>query len=94
MSNQLPIHHDPAGHRFFAIVENQECILEYREIDPNTYEYFHTLVPEALRHHGIAAKLAQFALEWAQKNHKKIEPSCSFVQGFIAKNKRFRDLVG
>lgn len=93
MTSQIMIHRDEANHRFYALVDNKECILEYKELDPNTYEYFHTLVPEDLRHHGIAAKLAEYALDWAHQNHKKVVASCSYVMNYIAKNKRFRDLV-
>jgi len=93
MSTQFVIHHDESAKRFITTIEDQDCFLEYKDADEHTWEFFHTFVPESLRHHGIAAKLAEFALTFAKQHHKKITPTCSYVMNFIAKNKRFRDLV-
>jgi predicted GNAT family acetyltransferase len=53
----------------------------------------HTEVPEALEGHGIAGKMAQFALEDAHARHLAVIPRCPFVAGYIRRHPAYADLV-
>jgi uncharacterized protein len=52
-----------------------------------------TEVPPALRGTGIARELAKTALDWARKNHKKIDVVCPFVAGYLRKHPEYADLL-
>jgi|ERR1700751_2642600 uncharacterized protein len=52
-----------------------------------------TEVPPALRGSGIARELAKTALDWARKNHRKIDVVCPFVAGYLRKHPEYADLL-
>ena len=55
--------------------------------------YLHTGVPPALEGHGIAGKLAQFALEEARTQHLTVVPLCPFVASYIRRHPEYQPLV-
>jgi predicted GNAT family acetyltransferase len=55
--------------------------------------FIHTVVPEALEGHGIAGKMAHFALEDARARHLAVILLCPFVAGYIRRHLEYADLV-
>jgi predicted GNAT family acetyltransferase len=53
----------------------------------------HTGVPAALEGHGIAGRLAQFALEDARAKGLRVVARCPFVLSYLAKHPEYADLV-
>jgi predicted GNAT family acetyltransferase len=68
MATRAPItvHHDNAARRFTADIDGVEAVLEYRELDGGTLDYYHTFVPQSLRGAGIASRLTDAALRYAR----------------------------
>ncbi len=56
-------------------------------------ELIHTVVPEELRGKGLAAELAQGALDYAHENKMKVDVVCDSVAVFIKKHPEYDDLV-
>ncbi len=84
---------DEQGNKFLTIVDGEACILSFRKISSDTWEYDRTFVPQNLRGRGIASHLAKFALDHAQKHNLKIIPTCGFISDFIEHNDKYKYLV-
>ncbi|HEX5689943.1 MAG TPA: GNAT family N-acetyltransferase [Roseiflexaceae bacterium] len=50
-------------------------------------------MPAALEGHGIASKMAKFALDEAQAEGLTIVPQCPFVRGYIERHPEYQSLV-
>ena len=68
------------GKGFFINNEKEEIIAEltYRK-EGNKLYFDHTFVSSSLRGQGIADKLLNAGVEYAEKNGYKIVPVCSYV---------------
>ena len=88
----IEIVHEPAAMRFVAVVEGQECVIDY-QLAGNTMTITHTLVPASLGGRGIAGQLARFALDEARAKGWKVVPACSYVQAWIEKHPDYQDLL-
>ncbi|MFA7320609.1 MAG: GNAT family N-acetyltransferase [Dokdonella sp.] len=88
----IEIVHEPAATRFVAVVEGQECVVEY-QLSGNTMTITHTGVPASLGGRGIAGQLARFALDEARAKGWKVVPACSYVQAWIDKHPDYQDLL-
>jgi uncharacterized protein len=80
------------GGRFELEQNGQVAYLEY-SLAGNILQLIHTEVPEALRGHGVAATLAQSALEWAREHGAKVDVVCPSVYDYLQKHPEFSDLV-
>lgn len=65
---------------------------EYTEID-GVREFNHTVTYPQFRGRGLAAVVVREALLQSQAEGKKIIPSCSYVEKFVAHNPEFQVLV-
>ena len=88
MSDKLTIRHDRAGHQFETTVDGQRAYLAYVDLGKQTLDMYRTFVPDALRGQGIAAALAQHALDYAKREGYAVIPSCSYVEGYIERKNR------
>lgn len=89
----INVEHDRRGGRFRVITDDHESFLDYREIDEDTLELYHTYVTTSLRSQGIAAKIVETALVYAQDNRLKVLPTCSYVRNYIDRHPQFQDLL-
>jgi uncharacterized protein len=83
---------DEGAKRFEARVGGETAYLSY-ERRGDRIVYDHTKVPPALEGHGLAAKLARTALEYARAHGLKVVPVCPYVASYICKHPDYQDLV-
>lgn len=88
----IDVRHNPAANRFEASVEGHLAVAEYRA-EGGRVVFTHTFVPPELRGRGIAEKLVRAALEWAQREQKRVVPACSYVAAFVCRHAEFQALV-
>ncbi|MEO8973524.1 MAG: GNAT family N-acetyltransferase [Ktedonobacteraceae bacterium] len=67
---------------------NSSRLLTY-ERQGNRIIFLHTGVPVALAGHGIASKLASFALEEARSQKLTVIPVCPFVADYIQHHQEY-----
>jgi predicted GNAT family acetyltransferase len=90
--DQITVTHNEAARRFELLVDGLRALLTYRRF-PDRIIFDHTEVPKPLEGHGLGAKLARFALDFARANHLRVVPLCPYVSGFIRKHPEYQDLV-
>ncbi len=90
---EVEIRHDMNQKKFYALVGGQEAHVLYQEQGKDVLNYLSTFVPEELRGEGIAAQLAEFALNYARKHHYKIIPTCPYISHYIKRHKEYQNLV-
>ena len=78
--------------RFEMEREGEVAYLEYT-LSGNVLGLIHTEVPEKLRHHGLAAALAETALKWARENKYGVDIVCPSVQEYVDTHPEYEDLV-
>jgi len=66
--------------------------LEYN-LAGDILQLIHTEVPEALRGKGVAATLAQSALEWAREHHVKVDVIGDSVLAYLKGHPEYEALV-
>ena len=92
MEAPVPVSHNPAAHRYEAVVDGHLSICEY-ELTDGKMVFTHTVVPPELRGRGIAEKLVRAALADAQAAGRKVVPQCSYVAKFIQRHAEFAHLL-
>lgn len=90
---ELEIKHDTYNQKFFTILDSKEAYLKYIITGEKTINMIKTYVPPELRGKGIAAKVVQAGLLFAQKNNYKVIPSCSYVDTYIEQHPEFSGLL-
>ena len=85
--------HDAAAHRFTLSSGTAVAVLDYREHDARTLEYYHTFVPTSLRGRGVASRLVAHALRYAIEQHLSVIPTCPFVAAFIRRHPEYAAVV-
>ena len=90
--DKISVTHNEAASRFGLLVDGRRALLTYRRF-PNRIVFDHTEVPRPLEGHGLGAKLARFALDFARANHLQVVPLCPYVSTFIHKHPEYQDLV-
>lgn len=86
MSEALTIRHDLEGHQFETTVDGHRAYLAYMDLGKRTLDIYRTFVPNELRGRGIAAALAQQALDYAEQEGYTVIPSCSYVERYLQRN--------
>ncbi len=81
-----------AAHRYEIEVAGEVAVLEY-ERAAGRITMIHTSVPSALEGHGIAGKLARFALDEARAQGLAVIPRCPYVAAYIRRHPEYLDLV-
>lgn len=90
--NDIAIHHDAKGQRFDAEVEGHAAHLEYR-LQGHVLAITHTGVPAAIGGRGIAAKLVQAAVDFAQAQGLKIDPRCAYAEAWMRRHPEYAGLM-
>ncbi len=79
--------------KFYKIVDNHECLLEYEIHGEDTIVFFHTFVPVPLRGKGLAMEIIKEGLDYAVESNLKIIPACSAVRTFIERNPEYKQYL-
>jgi len=90
--NDATVIHNEEAQRFELLVDGHRALTTYRRF-PGRIVLAHTEVPQPLEGHGLAAKLARFALDFARVNHLRVVSLCPYVSSFIRKHPEYQDLV-
>ena len=83
---------NPAASRLEARSGDQLAYAAY-EIAPGTITFTHTLVPQGLRHHGIATALVEAGIALAGSRGLKIIPRCPFFKSYFAAHPQLASLL-
>ena len=78
--------------RFEIERDGHIAYLEYN-LAGKVLQLIHSEVPQALRGQGIAAELANAALEWAREHNVKVDVICPSVADYLEKHPEYSDLV-
>ena len=85
--------HDESRQRFTLDRDGQASHLDYRRLDGSTVAFVHTYTPPALRGRGIAARVVEHALVWAESQGLKVVPSCWFVAEYVERMPAWRRVL-
>jgi uncharacterized protein len=91
-ADDLDVTENEEAHRFEVRIGDAVAFLEYTRIGA-TIAYTHTEVPTSLEGHGVAAKLAEHALDFARANALAVVPLCPYVADYIKRHPDYGDLV-
>lgn len=83
------ITHDRQNHRFELAVGGETAYVEY-ELEPGVIVFTHTIVPDSAGGQGIGSALARHALDYATRRDLKVDPQCSFIDGWIDRHPEYR----
>ena len=72
-------------HQFEIIIDGIKAELVYR-LKRKTLFLLHTFVPEDLAGRGVATKLAEYALNYAKDNNRRLAVFCPFVSAYVKKH--------
>jgi len=92
-STPLEVINNPGAHRFEVELEGAVAHLDYRRAPGDKLVLVHTEVPRQFQGRGVAAKLAQAALEYARQSRLRVVPRCEFVLSYLRRNPQYMDLV-
>lgn len=79
------VQHLPDRGRFETVVDGVTAFLTYERAG-GTVVMTHTIVPPEVGGRGIAGALTRTAVEWARAEGLAIDPQCSYVRSWLAKN--------
>lgn len=89
---QSTVENNEQKQRYEVKMGEYVAVLSY-ERRGKTLIFLHTGVPEALEGHGIANKLAHFALEEARSQQLTVVPLCPFVTSYIRRHQEYLSLL-
>lgn len=78
--------------RFETLVEEHECVLDYR-VDQDVVTMNRVYVPPPVEGQGIAGRLTRHALDWAREKDLQVVPHCPYVAAWIQRHPEYQDLV-
>eukprot|EP01112_Ceratiomyxa_fruticulosa_P009801 TRINITY_DN2573_c0_g1_i4.p1 TRINITY_DN2573_c0_g1~~TRINITY_DN2573_c0_g1_i4.p1 ORF type:complete len:106 (+),score=17.93 TRINITY_DN2573_c0_g1_i4:310-627(+) len=90
--------HDASKHRFAKSInidgDVSTAFVEYREVNHEVLDFYHTYVPPALRGRGIAEKVMNGAMDTIIKKNQKAYLSCSYlVQHWLPRNPQYSKYI-
>lgn len=89
---KLEVIHSPAKNRFETWIDNQLSKLDYL-LDEDTIVMTHVGVYPEHRGQGVAGKLVEVALNYAEKNSLRVIPMCPYVAAYIRRHPQYIDLT-
>ncbi len=81
-SAELKITHSPERSAFTVTIDGLESYVRYIE-SPGTLDIVSTVVDPKHRGGGVAAKLTEAALTYAQSKGLKVIPTCSYTAAYL-----------
>jgi uncharacterized protein len=87
------IKHDKNDNKFFVELSNKEAYLRYVMRSSKMMDIISTYVPVDHRNKGIAAKLVEASLKYAEENDLGIIPTCPYVGVYLERNPEYKKLL-
>ena len=88
----IDVRHNAAASRFEAEVNGRMCVANYHLVD-GAMRIHHTEVPPELEGRGIAGRIVEEALAYAERHGLKVEPWCSFVRSYMQRHPEAQRLL-
>jgi len=88
----IEVKHDKENERFVAEVEGDKAYLSYNIIN-DKINFSSTFTPPKSRGKGIAKIIVEYAFNYAKENNLKVIPTCSYVQAFVERDDKYKDLL-
>lgn len=88
----MDVHDNRAEHRFELISNGAVAVAAYVRAGDRIV-FTHTIVPEALRGHGIGSRLIAGALAAVRAEGLTVVPQCSFVAAYLAEHPEAAELA-
>jgi predicted GNAT family acetyltransferase len=89
---ELAVQHNAAANRFEAEVDGRLCVANYHLVD-GVMRIHHTEVPPDLEGRGIASRIVQDALAYAESHGLEVEPWCSFARSYMRRHPESQRLL-
>ena len=81
------VHHSERRRFEVELAGGEVAELTYT-LQPGTMSLTHTYVPQAFEGQGIAGRMTQAALGYAERNRLEVIPVCSFAVSYMARHAR------
>ena len=88
----IDVVHNEAASRFEAQLPEGLCRADYRRVG-NALHMVHTEVPAQARGRGVAARVVEAALDYAQANGMTVLPMCAYVRSFFQRHPERQGLL-
>lgn len=88
----LAVRHNAAANRFEAEVDGRVCVASYHLVD-GVMRIHHTEVPADLEGRGIASRIVEEAMVYAEGHGLRVEPWCSFVRSYMRRHPESQRLL-
>ena len=90
--DKLEVSHNTEKYRFETWIDNQLSKLDYL-LDEDTIVMTHVGVYPEHRGQGVAGKLVEIALNYAEENSLRVIPMCPYVAAYIRRHPQYYDLT-
>ncbi|MCF8053845.1 MAG: N-acetyltransferase [Deltaproteobacteria bacterium] len=92
-TEMIKVVHDVGKTQFFCDIEGYRCFVEYEITEEGMIDIQHTMVNENLRGRGIAAVLLKEVSAFAQREGRKVIPTCSYAAKFYEKSREYAPII-
>ena len=89
---KLEVTHNAEKYRFETWIDHQLSKLDYL-LDEDTIVMTHVGVYPEHRGQGVAGKLVEIALNYAEENSLRVIPMCPYVAAYIRRHPQYIDLT-
>ena len=89
---ELEVIHNEAKSRFEVWIDGALSKLDYMH-NGNTLTMTHVGVTPEFRGHGVAGRLTQVALDYAEDKSLRVIPMCPYVVAYIRRHPRYKKLI-
>ena len=90
--NKLEVTHNEADRRFEVWIDGYLSKLDYIQ-DGKNFVITHVGVYPELRGQGVAGKIVEAGLQYAQQNSLRVVPMCSYAAAYIRRNPQYLALT-
>ena len=88
-----PVKDNRHHHRFELEINGKLSVVEYQQIDDETFALTHTEVDLSLEGQGVGSHLVKGVLEYMERNNLKIVSLCPFVTAYLKRHPDWNRLV-
>ena len=89
----LTIKHDEKFQKFYVNIDGKQCWLKYKFINKYIVDFETLFIPRSMRGLGLARKILEYAVSFAEKKRMKIQASCSYVRQFFDRNANMQEVL-